>query len=75
MKQALEELERSLESAKAALKGASDVYAAQAERELHAAQRKAGRAYEARAEIGRNVDRHRRAIAALKGEELSDEQR
>lgn len=65
-------LERDLESAKAALTGAEEVYA-DAERKLHDAQRAAQRAYDGRARNSQNVDRIKRAIAALDGadEEVS----
>ena len=58
---------RELESAEAALKGASEAYAKD-ERALHEAQRRAEAGYEGRARNAKNVARLRRALAIIEGE-------
>lgn len=58
---------RDLEAEENALKGANDVYAKD-ERTLHEAQNRSMRSYEARAEIARNVDRLRTALALIEGD-------
>lgn len=57
-----------LETAEAALRGAEESYA-DAQRKLIAAERASGIAYEGRARNHRNVDRLRKALAILEGEE------
>lgn len=59
---------RDLEAHENALKGAESVYASD-ERALQDAQRKAHRSYEVRAEIRRNVDRLKTALAIIEGDE------
>lgn len=59
---------RDLEAQENALKGAESVYAADA-RALQDAQRKSSRSYEARAEIRRNVDRLKTALAIIEGDD------
>ena len=59
---------RDLEAQENALKGAESVYATDA-RALQDAQRKAHRSYEARAEIRRNVDRLKTALAIIEGDD------
>ncbi|UAJ78345.1 hypothetical protein IT072_13870 [Leifsonia sp. ZF2019] len=63
---AREALSRELESAKAALSGAQEVYD-DAEYQLRVAQGASSRAYDARARNSRNVDRLEKAIAILDG--------
>jgi len=59
---------RELESAEAALGGANRSYA-DVERELQRVQTRATHAYEGRAKNARNVDRLKKALAILEGDE------
>ncbi len=59
---------RDIEAQENALKGAEAVYATDA-RALQDAQRKSSRSYEARAEIRRNVDRLKTALAIIEGDD------
>lgn len=59
---------RELESAEAALKGASQSYAEE-ERKLIEAQRRSQLSYEGRARNAQNVSRLKRALAIIEGDE------
>ena len=58
---------RDIESAEAGLRGAQQSYA-EAERKLHAAERAASSAYQARVNNQRNVDRLKSALAIIEGD-------
>lgn len=58
---------REVEAVEAALRGAEEAYAEDSRR-LHEAQKKSSRSYEARAEIRRNLDRLKLALALVEGD-------
>ena len=64
VRSSIEALKKDIEATEAALKGANEAYAKD-ERALHDAQRKAGRSYEARAEISRNLDALMKALELI----------